>query len=423
MPGAKTLLYTIGSAGAGAPASSPIAGARTAIAALDIATKTTKLLVRDGATPRYLTSGHLIFQEVSTTGTNVNQQGRGPALRVVAFDRDRLEITGTPAGITEPIFVSAFGRIADFDVSDTGTLVYVPATTNVSARRLAWVDREGGEQPVNLPVRTYAYPTISPSATEVAIDIRDQENDAWVWDTRRNTLRRLTFGPQFDQYAVWTPDGRQIVSIVGPAVRWQPADGTGTPVILAMRAGVLAPYGFSPDGNRLVFREDRQATGHDLMLLTLNPRGVTPLIETRANELNAAISPDGRWLAYQSDGSGVPEVYVRPFPDVNGGRWQVSVSGGRTPQWRRDGHELFYVASDNALMAVSIESGPAFASGTPVRLFRGNYFLGGANSIGRTYDVSADGRRFLMIKPDAASAPTIAVVQHWFEEVKRLTQR
>ena len=193
--------------------------------------------------------------------------------------------------------------------------------------------------------------------------------------------------------------------------------------MLAIRGGVLAPYGFSPDANRLVFREDRQLTGHDLMLLTMNPRGVTPLLETRANELNAAISPDGKWLAYQSDESGIPEVYVRPFPDVNSGRWQVSASGGRTPQWRRDGRELFYVGADNAMMAVSIEPGTAFASGTPVRLFRGNYFLGGANSIGRTYDVSPDGRRFLMIKPDAGSSPAIAVVQHWFEELNRLTRK
>jgi serine/threonine protein kinase/Tol biopolymer transport system component len=423
MPGARALLYTIGYIGAGAPASSPFAGARTAIVALDVATKTTKLLVRDGTSPRYLTSGHLIFQEITTAAGNELQQARGPTLRVVPFDRDRLEITGAPAVINEPIFVPSFGRIADFDVSDTGTLVYVPATTNASARRLAWVDREGREDAVDLPVRTYAYPTISPSGTEVAIDIRDQENDAWVWDTRRNTLRRLTFGPSFDQYAVWSPDGKRIVSIVGPILRWQPSDGTGKAEMLAMRGGVLAPYGFSPDGNRLVFREDRQETGHDLMLLTLNPRGVTPLIETRANELNATISPDGRWVAYQSDESGVPEVYVRPFPDVNGGRWQVSPSGGRTPQWRRDGRELFYVASDNAVMAVSIDSGPAFASGTPQRLFRGNYFLGGANSIGRTYDVSPDGRRFLMIKPDAGSSPAIAVVQHWFEELNRLTRK
>jgi serine/threonine-protein kinase len=149
---------------------------------------------------------------------------------------------------------------------------------------------------------------------------------------------------------------------------------------------------------------------------------VTPLLETRANELNAAISPDGRWLAYQSDESGIAEVYVRPFPDVNGGRWQVSLSGGRTPQWRRDGRELFYVAPDNALMAASVESGPVFASGTPQRLFRGNFFLGGADSIGRTYDVSPDGKRFLLIKPDPAASATIAVVQQWFEELKRLTR-
>jgi serine/threonine-protein kinase len=422
-PGARTLLYAIGYAGAGAPASSPFAGTRAAIAALDLTTTTTRLLLRDGSSPRYLPSGHLMFQEVPAAGDINIQQPRGQTLRVVAFDRDRLETRGTPAVITEPILVTSFGRIADFDVSDTGTLIYLPATTIGSARRLVWVDRDGREAPIDLPARTYTYPTLSPSGTEVAIDIRDQENDAWVWDMRRNTLRRLTFGPAFDQYAVWSPDGQRIVSIAAALLRWQPADGTGKQEMLAVRAGVLAPYGFSPDGTRLVFREDRRETGHDLMMLTLSPRGVTPLLETQANELNAIVSPDGRWLAYQSDESGIPEVYVRPFPDVNGGRWQVSASGGRTPQWRRDGRELFYISHDNALMAAPIEPGSAFSSGTPVRLFRGPYFFGGANSIGRTYDVSPDGRRFLIIKPDPASSNAIAVVQSWFEELNRLTTR
>ena len=420
MPGAKTLLYTIGY-GSGAPASSPFAGARTAIAALDLATNATKLLVRDGASPRYLRSGHLLFQEATPNASGSLQQIRGETFKVVAFDAGRLETTGTPAVVTEPILVTTFGRIADFDVSDNGTLVYVPATSNASPRRLVWVDRQGREEPIGAPVRTYAYPTISPSGVEVAIDIRDQENDAWIWDTRRDTLRRLTFGPAFDQYAVWSPDGKRIVSIVGPVLRWQPSDGTGKAEVLAMRGGVLAPSGFSPDGNHLVFREDRRETGHDLLMLTVNPRGVTPLLETRANELNGVVSPDGKWLAFQSDESGSPEVYVRPFPDVNSGRWQVSASGGRTPQWRRDGRELFYVGSDNAMMAVAIEPGAAFASGTPVRLFRGNYFLGGANSIGRTYDVAPDGRRFLMIQPDPSATRAIAVVQHWIEELQSLT--
>ena len=419
LPGAKTLLYTAVYGNAGATFAAPIAGARTAVLALDVATKATKVLIRDSASARYLPSGHLLLHDGPPAGTAVFSQVRGNTLRTVAFDRDRLEVTGAPAVVAEPIFITPFGRNADFDVSDNGTLVYVPATTNAGFRRLVWVDREGREEPIDLPVRTYTYPTISPSGTEVSFDIRDQENDAWVWDTRRNALRRLTFGPAFDQYAVWTPDGKRIVSIIGPALRWQPADGTGNVEGLATRGGVLAPYGFSPDGNRLVFREDRRATGHDLMMLTLNPRGVTGLLETRANELNAVISPDGRWLAYQSDESGLPEVYARPFPDVNSGRWQVSTSGGRSPQWRRDGRELFYVAADNALMAATVEPGPVFASGTPVRLFRGNYFLGGANSIGRTYDVSPDGRRFLMIKPDPESMTTLAVVQHWTEELRQ----
>lgn len=125
-------------------------------------------------------------------------------------------------------------------------------------------------------------------------------------------------------------------------------------------------------------------------------------------------------MAYESDESGSYEIYVRPFPDVNAGRWQISSGGGRKALWNRSGRELFFVASGGALMAVPVESASSFSSGAPARLFEGHYYFGGASSLGRTYDVSRDGQRFLMIKQDAARATSLAVVLNWTEELRRL---
>jgi len=178
-----------------------------------------------------------------------------------------------------------------------------------------------------------------------------------------------------------------------------------------------------------VFREDVRATGQDLKVLTLEgERRAEPLVQTAFNELNAEISPDGRWLAYDSNESGREEIYVRPFPDANSGRWQISTGGGRTPLWARSGKELFYLAPDGAVLGVAVEvaGGASFRAGTPAKLVEGRYYASTAGTTpGRTYDVSPDGRRFLMIKEaastDATSAPReIVVVQHWFEELKRL---
>ena len=171
-------------------------------------------------------------------------------------------------------------------------------------------------------------------------------------------------------------------------------------------------------------------------MLLAKERRMEPLMQTPYRELNADISPDGRWLAYESDESGQREVYVRPFPDVSGGRWQVSPGGGTRPVFGRNGQELFYLATsgtvdaDATLMSVRIQSGSTWVTGIPAKLFTGRYFLGvGGGLDGRTYDVSPDGRRFLMIKATGAeeqqtAAPrNLVVIQHWTEELKRLVPR
>ena len=166
--------------------------------------------------------------------------------------------------------------------------------------------------------------------------------------------------------------------------------------------------------------------GRDLLKLALDgTRRVTPLLQTKFSEFNGIVSPDGRWLAYESNSSGSSEVYVRPFPNVAGGQWQVSTAGGRSALWARNGKELFYVGPGGALFRVPVEAGGAtWNAGTPTQLLEGRYWvMATSGSSGRMFDVSADGQRFLMIKAlgsEAGAASSIIVVQHWDEELKRL---
>src|SRR5436190_224685 len=179
----------------------------------------------------------------------------------------------------------------------------------------------------------------------------------------------------------------------------------------------------SPDGTRLVFTEIAAAAGDVMQLRLDRAHEVTPLVHTAFNERNGEVSPEGRWLAYEANDSGRFEIYVRPFPDVTGGLWQVSTNGGTRPLWARNGQELFYLSPMNALMRVGVARGRTWAATAPTKLFEGRYGAA-AFHYGRTYDVSPDGRRFLMVKDygagDPSAMPAMVVVLNWTEELKRL---
>jgi serine/threonine-protein kinase len=220
----------------------------------------------------------------------------------------------------------------------------------------------------------------------------------------------------------------------------QAADRPGTAERLTESGEAQMLSGVTPDGKWAVLAA---GTPRNLKLVALGddtgatrpaqasgtpPRVVQALMQTRFEEQNGIVSPDGRWLAYESNASGRIEVYVRPFPNVRGGQWQISTDGGRQPLWARSGREPFYFAGDGTLMGVPVEARrETWSSGAPAKLLEPRYFTGalGAATIGRTYDVSPDGRRFLMIKEGEGGdhlsvAPQIVVVQNWSEELKRL---
>ncbi len=425
LPGGRAVLFTIGAAGTGQQENAQVA-------VLDLATGERKTLIRGGSHAEYVETGHLIY---AASGS----------LRAVRFNLERLEVTSDPVPVVEQVMTSATGA-ANFAISRGGTLVFVPGSASGPVgiqRSLVWVTRQGREEPLNAPLRAYVIPRLSPDGTRVALDVRDQEQDIWIWDLGRRTLTRLTFEAGPDTYPVWTPDGRRIVfsSVRGGPFNlyWQASDGTGGVERLTTSPNVQNATSISPDGSRVILWEVSPKTAPDILAWTLGGPATAPgaaaqppavqsradvLVQTTFTEFAAEVSPDGRWLAYASNESGELQIYVRPFPNVNSGRWQVSSGGGTKPVWARSGRELFYVDANGHLTAVPVQAaGSTFVAGNPTKLFEGRYFLGGPPH--HTYDVSPDGQRFLMIKDSTATEQTqnatpasLVVVLNWFEELK-----
>ena len=291
-----------------------------------------ELLAGDGA--RYLPTGHLVYQ----LGNN---------LFGIAFDLDRLEVAGGPVPLVEGLRV--------WDISDSKTLIYVPGTASAAGptRTLLWVNREGKEEPLAAPPNAYAGPKISSDGTRVALTVGPSQNqDIWIWDLVRKTMTRLTFDKKNNIGSIWTPDGKRIVYFStreGPfgGVYWKAADGAGADEKLASAPDrYLLPWSWSSDGKTLVMTEFSGGKHGIEMLSMEGDRLRKPLLQHEEyDEAQPKISPDGRWMAYMSNESGQNEIYVRPFPEVNKGRWQVSTSGGAAPLWSPNGRELFYLST------------------------------------------------------------------------------
>ena len=393
------------------------------IVAQSLETGERRVLQQGGYLGRYLPTGHLVFMQEAT-------------LFAAPFDPNRLELTDSPVPILEGVRSRPELSQAQFDFSRTGTLVYLPGGGSASSKRLVWVDREGREEPLAAEPHFYRFPRISPDGKRMAVVIgqRDLDGDIWIYDLVRETLSRFTFDPARDDCPVWTPDGQRLLfassrqGAEGSDLFWKRADGTGQVEQLITRPNHQDPNSFTPDGKRLVFSEwGSGAPGIGMVSLGAEPIAKM-LIQGRYQASSglqnvpptsrAEISPDGRFIAYRSYETGRDEIYVRPFPNVEEGKWQISGDWGVSTVWAPDGRELFYRSGDR-MMVVRVETEPTFKAGSPEVLFTGSYSV----AAGRNYDIHPDGQRFLMLKDveeQASARSQLTIVLNWFEELKQL---
>src|SRR5262245_22063511 len=368
------------------------------VAARSLTTGEDRILF-DGTNPRLTPTGHLLF-------------ARNNAIWAVVFDSRNLRAVGDPVRVVDNVQVNG-GGLALFAVSASGTLAYVPGDVG-SQFTPVWVDRNGRQELLNAPPRQYQRPRISPDGLRVALTARDAVTgnvNIWIWDTTRSSLTRLTSDSATDTSPVWTPDGQRLVFGSTRAgtmnVFRQVANGAAERVTQS-ESGQL-PQAFAPNGVLLV-QETSSTGGTRLRTISFASRDSKTLLENQSVLTNAEVSPNGSWLAYQSNESSRFEIYVRPYPNVDSQRWQVSTDGGIQPVWSKDGRELFYQSANGELMSVPVQSGKDFGPGKVKQLLAARYQTSG-------YDVSLDGQRFLMLY---AGGGRIVVFQDWFEELKRL---
>ena len=379
------------------------------IAVADLATGTHTVLLR-GVRARYAASGHLLY--VTADGT----------LMVVPFDETTLALTGDAVALVEGLRAGFLGT-TDLAVSATGTLFYT--TGGVIGGGLAevvWVTRDGTAEEID-PGWTgdFWWPKLSPDGTQLAVGIvANNEQQVWIKQLDRGPLPKLTFAGSLNHRPAWTPDGRSVAFASDRGddldLYVRRADGTGQAELLLDEEQRLGEVTFSPDGEWLVYRVNNVGS-RDLYALHLGADSVpVPLVATEFEEATPAVSPDGRWLAYVSTESGPWEVYVRPFPNTNDGKWLVSTGGGQEPVWAHSGRELFYMGSGN-LMSVEVLPGPTFVTGEHRVLFSTQGFRSG--TVHQFYDVTPDDQRFVMIRNRGAEeAGELIVVENFFEELK-----
>jgi serine/threonine-protein kinase len=349
-------------------------------------------------------------------------------LFAVPFDVERLETRGLATPVVQGVLGARSSGAAYFAISDNGSLAYLPGAVAGEERTIVSYDHQGKAETLPAPPRTYGDIVLSPDGRLAAFAVTDSKaSDIWVYDLRRNTLNRLTFGPGMNNSPLWMPDGRHIVFLRDErngqySLCRKAADGSGAVEVLLDSPVPLYPDSASPDGKQLtVSSSPSTQNASDISLLSVADRKLGPFVETSADEYNSEISPDGRWISYQSSETGRYEVYVRPASGA-GGRWQISSGGGDEARWSPNGKEIFFRAGLQ-LMVVPVDTKDGFHVGTPRKVLDSFPSLGGTGSgSGRTYAVSRDGKHFYSVRSSLAGVSSaLVVVVNWAEELRALT--
>jgi Tol biopolymer transport system component len=366
-----------------------------------------RILVRAKSSLAYAPPGYLLFL-------------RERNLFAQPFDAREFRMAGEPFPLAERLQFFPQIYSALFSVSANGTLVYQEETSS-SVSQLTWFDRGGRRLGTIGNPGDQANPRISPDGIRVAVDITDPRTgnvDVWSYEASGGIATRLTSHPAIDGMPVWSPDGRNLAftSIRGgtnDVYRMQARDGGGQAPILSSQQ-LKYPCDWSPDGRVILFRSIDAQSNTELWTLPAGGDGEpTPFIKASFGVTNGQFSPDGRYVAYASNESGRWEIYVAPFPGL-GGNWKVSSAGGSEPKWRRDGRELYYIASDGRLMAVAVRLVPSFDAQAPEPLFaiRRREPVSSLDLV--SYDVTPDGQRFLVNTDIGETTSTpLTIVLNW----------
>ena len=405
LPNGKAVLYTLCSPGSG------FNNGDWKIVAQSLETGKRQVVVEEGADPRFLPTGHLLFAKKGT-------------LMAVSFDPDRLELRGTPLPVSEDVMQALFSvwinqslASAQYAVSNSGILAFVPGGVYPDVKEtLVWVDLNGAVQPLATPQQMYFCPRISPDGRQIAFTSFYKERNVWIIDIERGSARKVTFeGVNF--IVCWGPDSRSLTfdwSTGGPFdIYVKAVDANREASALFKTEQDSYPISWTSDGKLLAFGQQG-----GVWIFHSEDRRMEQLTKIPQDMIWPALSPDGHWLAYGSGESGLTEIYVQAFPGL-GAKYILSIEGGFEPAWSPSGQQLYY-RHDDKMMVVDFKPGQGAVTTKPRELFEGQY---DRDAPVRSYDIHPDGKRFLMRKmSDQQPQPVrqIQLVQNWFEELKRL---
>ncbi len=409
LPGGKAVLFTIGYSDI-----ESYDDARIAVQSLETGER--KILVEGGTLGRYSPSGHLLYVRAGT-------------LLAVPFDLAKLTVTGSPVPVLKGVFESVNQGSAHFDVTRSGSLVYMPGGPEGAERTVVWVDRQGRVEPLPLPQRAYLHPRISPDGKQLAIEIEGPTHDCFLYEFGRDVLTKVTLDG-LSHWPVWTPKGDRLTfrKWTGAfTMWWMPADRSASEERLTTAGFMQSPASWSPDTRVVAFTQVGQDTGPDAFVLDMSgDRKPRPIAQSKFSEGSPRFSSDGKWIAYTSNEAGRNEIYAQPYPGP-GPKIQISNEGGSDVVWNPRGGELFYRNGDK-MMIVEVSTSPTLTVSKPRVLWEGHYSHGTSSSCGApgptssNYDVTPDGQRFIMIRDEDQDAvpTTVNVVLGWATELKRL---
>lgn len=410
LPGGKALLFTVRNM-------QQPSFDEADIGVVKLATGERKILVKQGTDAHYVASGHLVFM-------------RAGVLMAVPFDADKLEIKGSPVPVVEKVLENPRIGAGQYAASKNGLLVYIPGGVTYGEHEMVFVDKTGNTKPLTSNKRPYEDFTISPDGKYLAITIEGPVTNTWIHDIARDTETRFNFGIE-NRDPTWTPDGKRIAYSGYKdgkyAILWKPLDGSALEEPLLLKDNSVDAWFFSPDGGTLLYADWQFEGALNIGVLPLQDRQhAKTIFPAKYNVEWAILSPDGKWIAYDSDESGRPEVYVAPYPSLEP-RERISTDGGLHPLWAPDGRDLYYrmgttaeemeqrfLGQKSRVMAVSIETKPTLKVGQPRMLFEGPYF-----ESGHDIAITPDGKGFILIRENDTTGPKeIEVVVNWPEELK-----